>query len=214
MPAGQRGIEIGIGHVRSEVQVAPVRRPIRSAISASANRPRIRSISRVPRCQQRNNSRLRRSSRPSLDRVDPVIVPIPIANAKSPDAVPGGVDITLGSGNVSSVVRRYPCENEGSGLQGNPQLPVIACDKREHLRAQSDSNPSRGKKESWIASWSLSSVARSRDPLAAMTTSADTPSRSRRLFRARFGLLVPPSPIRGRRECRASDAPDSRVCNG
>src|SRR5260370_4458333 len=26
-------------------------------------------------------------------------------------------------------------------------------------------------------------------------------------------MLVPPSPIRGRRECRASDAPDSRVCN-
>jgi hypothetical protein len=28
-----------------------------------------------------------------------------------------------------------------------------------------------------------------------------------------FCLDVPPSPIRGRRECRAPDAPDSRVCN-
>jgi hypothetical protein len=27
------------------------------------------------------------------------------------------------------------------------------------------------------------------------------------MFRARVGLLVPPSPIRGRRECRAPDAP-------
>ena len=35
----------------------------------------------------------------------------------------------------------------------------------------------------------------------------DINSHSRRMFRARFGLLVPPSPIRGRRECRAPDAP-------
>src|SRR6202035_75655 len=34
------------------------------------------------------------------------------------------------------------------------------------------------------------------------------------MFRARFGLLVPPSSIRGRRECRAPDAPDSRACDG
>jgi len=40
----------------------------------------------------------------------------------------------------------------------------------------------------------------------------DIISRSRRMFRARFGLLVWPSRIRGRRECRAPDAPDSRVC--
>src|ERR1700761_4531229 len=31
---------------------------------------------------------------------------------------------------------------------------------------------------------------------------------------ARFGRLVPPSPIRGRRECRAPDAPESRACRG
>src|SRR5580704_12118039 len=36
---------------------------------------------------------------------------------------------------------------------------------------------------------------------------ADTASHSRRMFCARVGLLVPPSPIRGRRECRAPDAP-------
>ena len=45
------------------------------------------------------------------------------------------------------------------------------------------------------------------------SSSTDTASRSRRAFRARFGLFVPPSSIRGRRECRAPDAPDSRVCN-
>ena len=38
-----------------------------------------------------------------------------------------------------------------------------------------------------------------------------TTSRSRRMFRASFALL-PPSPKRGRRECRAPDAPDSCVC--
>ena len=27
-------------------------------------------------------------------------------------------------------------------------------------------------------------------------------------------MNFPPSPIRGRRECRAPDAPDNRVCNG
>jgi hypothetical protein len=45
----------------------------------------------------------------------------------------------------------------------------------------------------------------------AMTTK-NTPPRSRRMFRASCGLLVPPSRIRGRRECRAPDAPASRVC--
>src|SRR5438874_10332733 len=59
----------------------------------------MRSISRVPRCQQRNNNRLRRSSRPPLDRVDPVIVDSN-PNAKSPD-VPGRVDITSVLANVS-----------------------------------------------------------------------------------------------------------------
>ena len=38
-------------------------------------------------------------------------------------------------------------------------------------------------------------------------TTANTPSRSRRRFRASFALNFPPSPIRGRRECRAPDAP-------
>ncbi len=33
------------------------------------------------------------------------------------------------------------------------------------------------------------------------------------LVRASFAIEFPPSPIRGRRECRAPDAPDSRVCN-
>src|ERR1700731_654544 len=40
-----------------------------------------------------------------------------------------------------------------------------------------------------------------------LTSCSDTASRSRRMCCARFGLLVPPSPIRGRRECRAPDAP-------
>src|SRR6202045_4583864 len=43
---------------------------------------------------------------------------------------------------------------------------------------------------------------------------ADAASRSRRMCCARFGLLVSPSAIRGRRECRMPDAPESRVCRG
>src|SRR5215207_4656480 len=94
-------------------------------ISASAKRPRMRSISRVPRCQQRNNSRLRRSSRPSLDRVDPVI-DASHSNAKSPD-VPGGVDIATGVTNVSP--EYADCRQCWyAGLAGPT---VIACDKRE-----------------------------------------------------------------------------------
>jgi hypothetical protein len=38
-------------------------------------------------------------------------------------------------------------------------------------------------------------------------TAIHTTSRSRRVTRARFALNFPPSPIRGRRECRAPDAP-------
>ncbi len=47
----------------------------------------------------------------------------------------------------------------------------------------------------------------------AAASSANTASQSRRAFRASFAKNVPPAPRRGRRECRASDAPDSRVCN-
>ncbi len=44
-----------------------------SAIQASAKRPSSRSVSRMPRCQERNSSRRRRSFSPSLDRVLPVM---------------------------------------------------------------------------------------------------------------------------------------------
>jgi hypothetical protein len=39
------------------------------------------------------------------------------------------------------------------------------------------------------------------------TCPADTTSRSRRALRASFAINIPPSPIRGRRECRAPGAP-------
>jgi hypothetical protein len=42
---------------------------------------------------------------------------------------------------------------------------------------------------------------------------ADTASRSRRAFRARFAKNVPLSDIRGRRECRALDAPAASYAN-
>src|ERR1700712_2283111 len=98
---------------------------VRPAIAASANRPRMRSISRVPRCQQRNNSRLRRSSRPSLDRVDPVIFPSN-PNAKSPD-VPGRVDIAMVTANVSSCRRIAfaPKCIQALGESGTSQIPRV-----------------------------------------------------------------------------------------
>src|SRR5436309_14529167 len=49
----------------------------------------IRSISRMPRCQERNSSFRRRTSSPSLDRVDPVMEKI--LNAKSPDGAGRGL---------------------------------------------------------------------------------------------------------------------------
>jgi hypothetical protein len=60
----------------------------------------------VPRCQQRNNSRLRRSSRPPLDRVDPVIYRFQSERQKPGRA--GGVDIASGLANVSTGVPRIP----------------------------------------------------------------------------------------------------------
>src|SRR3954471_16344962 len=89
----------------------------------------MRSISRVPRCQQRNNSRLRRSSRPLLDRVEPVISHFQ-SNAKSPD-VPGGVDIASGSVNVS---RRW-CEKSGIyWLRRHPTRQIASVDVIGALR--------------------------------------------------------------------------------
>jgi hypothetical protein len=48
--------------------------------------------------------------------------------------------------------------------------------------------------------------------LLAMTANPDTHPHSRGARRPRFAGNFPPSPIRGRRECRAPDAPDSRAC--
>jgi hypothetical protein len=45
-------------------------------------------------------------------------------------------------------------------------------------------------------------------------TATATTSRSRRGFRARFGLLVQPSSIRGRGECRMPDAPAASCAHG
>src|SRR5260370_5703330 len=91
----------------------------------------MRSISRVPRCQLRNNSRLRRSSRPPLDRVDPVIRDS-CANAKSPD-VPGGVDIASGSANVSSRMRCNFRRNRGSATRSTAPPSLRA--KRSNPRS-------------------------------------------------------------------------------
>ena len=124
---------------RSDARAGTSSSSLRLAISASAKRPRIRSISRVPRCQQRNKSRLRRSSRPPLDRVDPVISCDSNANAKSPDVLPGGVDIASGPGNVSSVIRRYPCEN--GAVDCNPAFSsVIASAAKQSIGQHKEKN--------------------------------------------------------------------------
>src|SRR4029079_10224912 len=46
---------------------------VRDVRCASANPPSTRSISRMPRCQQRKSRRRRRGSRPSLERFVPVV---------------------------------------------------------------------------------------------------------------------------------------------
>src|SRR5206468_12071486 len=57
------------------------------------------SSSLVPRCQQRNSSRLRRASSPSLESLEPVVIASK-SNAKSPD-VPGAAHIAIRSRLVS-----------------------------------------------------------------------------------------------------------------
>ena len=52
-----------------------------------------------------------------------------------------------------------------------------------------------------------------RTPYAPRKGRRDTASRSRGAMRPRFASKFPYPPIRGRRECRAPDAPDSRVCS-
>jgi hypothetical protein len=62
------------------------------------------------------------------------------------------------------------------------------------------------KEESWIAS--------SQALLAMTLMDSRHAFESRDAFRPRFAIKFPCPPIRGRGECRAPDAPDSRVCNG
>src|SRR5262249_46786579 len=65
---------------------------------ASAKRPMIKSISRMPRCQERNRSLRRRTSSPWLERVVPVIIGFLAARdatPKSPDGPGAGHIATL-----------------------------------------------------------------------------------------------------------------------
>src|SRR5437870_4685978 len=55
---------------------------VNCSIAASAKRPMIKSISRMPRCQQRNKSLRRRVSSPALERAVPVIGSSPLATQR------------------------------------------------------------------------------------------------------------------------------------
>src|SRR5262249_40761751 len=68
------GSGMSISHSKSSSSRSLIR-----SIQASAKRPMIRSISRLPRCQARNNSRRRRGSSPSEDLLLPVIASTPKA---------------------------------------------------------------------------------------------------------------------------------------
>ncbi len=57
--ATQRGIKIGIRQFDEALEIGDLAVG-EVAMFASAKRPRMMSISRVPRCQQRNSKRLRR----------------------------------------------------------------------------------------------------------------------------------------------------------
>ena len=96
--------------------VSSTPRLIDSIINVSGILDHPLSFSRVPRCQQRNNSRLRRSSRPPLDRVDPVIYRFQSKRQKPGHA--GRVDITMGSANVSTRLPRIINSMSEPSLRG------------------------------------------------------------------------------------------------
>src|SRR5690349_13191843 len=84
---------------------------------ASAKRPMIRSISRVPRCQERNRSRRRRSSSPSLDRVVPV-------TAASKRRKPGRAGRGRYRREHAGCQRRGHSFRHGRACPGHPRLSV------------------------------------------------------------------------------------------
>jgi hypothetical protein len=98
--AGQRGIEIGVGHVDQDLEIAQfivaqigdfgVREPAEdqvhlagAAMPAAKQQPLAPVIEAVARsCRSRH-----------------LVIP---SNAKNPDVVPGGIDIATGDGDVST----------------------------------------------------------------------------------------------------------------
>ncbi len=93
----------------------------------------------------------------------------------------------------------------GSGAVGAPCRP----NNGRHPRACGDP-VRRGLSAPSQLLWNTGSPAFAGDDGSSVGATA---SRSRRAIRASFAGNIPPSSIRGRRECRAPDAPDSRVCN-
>ena len=91
--AGEPGQEVGV--LKFEQMLILVEFGVGQGVrcAASAKPPRIRSISRMPRCQERNSSLRRRASSPSLDRAVPVIVRLSsmLSGAYSVDS--GGVSL-------------------------------------------------------------------------------------------------------------------------
>ncbi len=71
--AGDPGEQLAVRHLDQPLELVELAVASMSPMCASAKRPMIRSISRMPRCQERNRSWRRRRSSPSLERVDPVI---------------------------------------------------------------------------------------------------------------------------------------------
>ncbi len=140
------------------------------SIYASAKRPTIRSISRTPRRQARNNSLRRRTSSPSLDRS--VIVNPVQANAKSPDG-PGeayieGDDVCqLSLGATSRPVHaRAAVMDAGIAASRSTRNDggIVACARQCSIRCSRRCRPARHRAEAGEAVRSACSAREGEQP--------------------------------------------------
>ncbi len=78
--SGDPGQKLGVGHFEKPFILVEFGLGQGADLSVGEV-PRIRSISRMPRCHERNSSLRRRASSPSLDRIVPVISAFPVKEA-------------------------------------------------------------------------------------------------------------------------------------
>src|SRR6202035_3697112 len=206
--AGQRGVEIGVGHVHQMLELRQFlfREICNLGIGKAAENQVHLAGAAMPAAKQQPLAavveaiaRSRRSRHFS----------IPIRTQKA-RTLPGGVDIATVPVNVSPAIVQLStvcrCAGSAAGLRRHPSYRH--CEER--LRR---SNPfSLTRKDGLLRRFRLRSLSyRGRvAPRNDVSTHESTISRH---AMPEFCLNFPPSPNRGRRECRAPDAPRGLVCN-